>query len=799
MSPTDLSEASLELQIMADLTGIDVEAIRTRGQQIAEQGLLAYDQDWTIGQSTDYDRSLGIDVAQIFAFLEGTQPEVAADLRSGSARQGFLQRLSTAILGDGVLAVLRKGLGYNQHTVRLYYPLPTPGNETAAAQFRRNRFSVTRQLRYSTEESNRALDLVLFINGLPIITFELKNTITSQTASDAMQQYMTSRLPAERLFRYGVCLAHFALDDQEAHFTTKLAGGDTRFLPFNKGHNGGAGNPPNPHGVRAAWLWREILQRASLANIVESFAQMVEERDPETKRKSRTLVFPRYHQLDVVRALVADAEQYGPGQRYLIQHSAGSGKSNSIAWLAQHLVELGREGRPLFDSVIVVTDRVILDDQINRTMKGMMNQAWSIGHADRSGDLRRLISDGKRVIITTVQKFPLIVDDIGDAHRDRAFAIIIDEAHSSQGGRAAGQMNAVLGAGRDEDGDDAPSNEDRINALVDSRKMPANASYFAFTATPKNRTLELFGRKNAEGKPASFHSYTMKQAIQEGFILDVLRHYTPVSSYYHLVKTIDDDPEFDVRKAGRALRNHVESHETTIARKVKIIVDHFQSQVVNAGKVRGEARAMVAAQGIRRAIDYWLAIERELAARGNPWRTIVAFTGEHDVPEIGQAQTEAMLNGFPSKEIPARLKQNPYRMLIVADKFLTGFDEPLLHTMYVDKTLTGVKAVQGLSRLNRAAPGKTDTFVLDFANHPDQIVVAFQPYYGTTLLSAETDPNKLHDMRATLDDAGVYEDALVTGFVDRYLEDVPRPQLDAMLDLCVERYRDLDEEEQVEF
>ena len=676
--------------------------------------------------------------------------------------------------------------------------MPTPGNDSAAELFRRNRFSVTRQLRYSTEETQRALDLALFINGLPVITFELKNTITSQTVSDAMQQYRTTRKPSERLFRYGVCLAHFALDDQEAHFTTRLAGKATRFLPFNKGDDDGAGNPPNPNGVRTAYLWQEVLRRESLANIIESFVQMVEEKDRDTGKKHKTLIFPRYHQLDVVRKLVADAARNGPGQRYLIQHSAGSGKSHSIAWLAQQLVELRGDDKPLFDSVIVVTDRVILDDQIRNTLKSMANQGWMIGHAERSGDLRQLITDGKRIIITTVQKFPFIVDDIGEEHRDRDFAIIIDEAHSSQGGRAAGQMNAALGAGS-EDSDDGNSPEDRINALMESRKMLPNASYFAFTATPKNKTLQLFGEKNASGKPAPFHSYTMKQAIQEGFILDVLANYTPVRSYYHLIKTIDDDPEFDVRKAGKELRNHVESHEATIARKAKIIVDHFQSQVINAGKINGQARAMVATQGIRRAIDYWKAINRELESRGWPWKTIVAFTGEHEVPEIGAAQTEGSLNGFPSKDIPAKFKEKPYRMLIVADKFLTGFDEPLLHTMYVDKTLAGVKAVQALSRLNRAAPGKKDTFVLDFANDPEQIVASFQPYYRTTLLSAETDPNKLHDLKSVLDEAGVYRDELVVDFVDRYLADVSREQLDAMLDSCVVNYKALDEDGQIEF
>jgi type I restriction enzyme R subunit len=405
-----------------------------------------------------------------------------------------------------------------------------------------------------------------------------------------------------------------------------------------------------------------------------------------------------------------------------------------------------------------------------------------------------LITDGKRVIITTVQKFPFIVDDIGNAHRDRKFAIIIDEAHSSQGGRAASQMNAALGVDGFDETDDTTDNEDRINAILEQRKMLTNASYFAFTATPKPRTLELFGRRQPDGQFAPFHTYSMKQAIEEGFILDVLKNYTPISSYYRLIKTIDDDPQFDVRKAGKELRNYVESNPSTIERKARIIVDHFAGQT---GKINGQARALVATQGIRRAIDYWKAINHELAQRGHPWKTIVAFTGEHEVD--GVKQTEYTLNGFPSAQIPQRLKEAPYRMLIVADKFLTGYDEPLLQSMYVDKTLSGVKAVQALSRLNRSHPGKKETFVLDLANDPEQIVASFQPYYRTTLLASETDPNKLHDLKARLDDADVYQESLIVDFVDRYLENVPRPQLDAMLDICVAAYKTLDEDGQVAF
>ncbi|HWV24322.1 MAG TPA: type I restriction endonuclease [Thermomicrobiales bacterium] len=797
MSPTSLNEASLELQIMSDLTGVPVADIRGAGSGVREFPV-PYDAGWIIGSAEDYDRSLGLDVVQLVEFLQKTQPKVVEGLRfdqDGPSRDQFLQRLSNAIMQQGVIKVLRKGVQHQQFHVDLYYPTPTPGNTTAETNFRANRFIVTRQLRYSTEETQRALDLAVFINGLPVFTFELKNTITSQTVSDAMQQYRASRPPSERLFRFGTCIAHFAVDDQAVHFTTKLAGKSTWFLPFNKGDNDGSGNPPNPDGIKTDYLWKQVFTRESLANILESFVQQVEERDEETGKKRKKIVFPRYHQIDVVRRLLADAASRGAGQRYLIQHSAGSGKSNSIAWLAQQLVELQHDQRATFDSVIVVTDRRILDTQINNTIKAMSASTWMIGHADRSGDLRKLITEGKRIIITTVQKFPFIVNDIGDTHRDRTFAVIIDEAHSSQGGRASSQMNAALGAAEIDEHDES-TDEDQINALIENRKMLENASYFAFTATPKQRTLELFGEKRPDGQFAPFHTYSMKQAIDEGFILDVLKNYTPISSYYRLVKTIDDDPEFDVRKAGKELRTYVESDPTTIERKAKIIVDHFAGQT---GKIDGQARAMVATQSIRRAIDYWQAINRELATRGNPWKTIVAFTGEHDIDGIGAGQTEYTLNGFPSADIPKKMKESPYRMLIVADKFLTGYDEPLLQTMYVDKTLSGVKAVQALSRLNRSHPGKKETFILDFANDPEQIVHSFQPYYKTTMLAAKTDPNKLHDMKARLDDADVYQDRLVVDFVDQYLAEAPRPELDAMLDICVTGYKALDEDEQISF
>jgi type I restriction enzyme R subunit len=500
-----------------------------------------------------------------------------------------------------------------------------------------------------------------------------------------------------------------------------------------------------------------------------------------------------------VRKLLADAAN-GPGRRYLIQHSAGSGKSNSIAWLSHQLISLEMNGKPTFDSVIVVTDRKVLDKQIRDTIKQFAQVGSVVGAVtEGSGQLREFIQGGKKIIITTVQKFPFVLDEIGSDHRSRTFAIVIDEAHSSQGGRTAAQMNMALSADGNEE--EAESTEDSINRIMESRKMLKNASYFAFTATPKNKTLEVFGDPFVVGdttKHRPFHSYTMKQAIQEGFILDVLQHYTPVPSYYRLMKSVEDDPEFDVKKANKKLRRYVEGHHHAIRQKAEIMVDHFHEQVIAKNKIGGQARAMVVTGSIQRALDYHAAFQAYLEERKSPFRSIVAFSGE---PEYrGVKVTEASQNGFPSSQIADKIQEDPYRFLICADKFQTGYDEPLLHTMYVDKQLSGIKAVQTLSRLNRAHPKKHDTFVLDFSNDPDIIKLSFEQYYRTTLLSAETDPNKLHDLKADLDGFQVYDGQTVDELVRRFLAKAPRDQLDPLLDGCVHNYIDqLDEDGQIDF
>jgi type I restriction enzyme, R subunit len=697
-----------------------------------------------------------------------------------------------------VINVLRHGVKHGPHLLDLFYGTPSPGNPKAAERFAANRFSVTRQLRYSRDETQLALDLCLFVNGLPVATFELKNSLTKQTVDDAVEQYKRDRDPRELIFLFGRCVVHFAVDDQEVRFCTDLKGKKSWFLPFNLGWQDGAGNPPNPDGLKTDYLWKRILTPQGLTDILENYAQVVVEKDPKTGKKTLKQIFPRYHQLDVVRRLLADGAQHGVGRRYLIEHSAGSGKSNSIAWLAHQLIGLERNDARVFDSIIVVTDRVILDRQIRDTIKQYAQVGSTVAHAERSGDLRQPIESGKKIIITTVQKFPFILDDIGTEHRQRSFAIVIDEAHSSQGGRATAAMSTALSEAGAEDEDE--TFEDKINRIMEARKMLPNASYFAFTATPKHKTLQTFGEAFVEGdktKYRPFHTYTMKQAIQEGFILDVLKSYTPVQSYYKLVKTVEADPEFDVRRANKKLRRYVESHDHAIRLKAEIMVDHFHQQVLGLNKIGGQARAMVVTSGIERAIQYFYAIRAYLSERKSPHRPIVAFSGEHEYR--GLKVTEASLNGFPSRDIPDQIVEDPYSFLVCADKFQTGYDEPLLHTMYVDKVLAGIKAVQTLSRLNRAHPQKHDVFVLDFMNDADTIEAAFADYYRTTILSEETDPNKLHDLKTDLDSYEVYTDQQVEGFVELYLGNADRDRLDPILDACVATYNELDEDGQVDF
>ena len=756
---------------------------------------------YELGANEEFNRDYAVDETRLLRFLQDTQPdelEKIGILNSDHKKAQFLNRLQGEVAKHGIIDVLRKGINFYPANLIMFYMTPTEKNIKAKEMFDKNIFSVTRQLMYSKDNTQLALDFAIFINGLPIITAELKNRLTKQNVDDAVQQYKLDRDPRELLFQFKRCMVHIALDDNESKFCTKLEGKKSWFLPFNKGHKGGAGNPPNPNGIKTDYLWKDIFSKTELANIIENYAQVVVEEDDRSKKKTYKQIFPRFHQLSVVKALLADAGENGSGQKYLIQHSAGSGKSNSIAWTAHQLVGLEKNGRPVFDSVVVVTDRINLDKQIKNTIKQFMQVSNTVGHAESSGDLKKLITQGKKIIITTVHKFPYILDEIGTEHKGSKFAIIIDEAHSSQSGSMSAKMNMALSG--EYTIDEEETVEDKIIKMMEGRKMLKNASYFAFTATPKNKTLEMFGipvPSGTEVQHRPFHTYTMKQAIQEGFILDVLKYFTPIKSYYKIAKIVEDDPLFDKKKAQKKLRNYVESNAYAIEQKAEIMVDHFHNQVIARGKIGGQARAMVVTSGIERAIEYYFDITKCLEKRKSQYKAIVAFSGEKEYK--GKMMTEASINGFPSNKIEAEFKKDPYRFLVVANKFQTGYDEPLLHSMYVDKMLSDIKAVQTLSRLNRAHPGKKDVFILDFANDTETIKVAFERYYTTTILSDETDPNKLYDLISEMQQHQVYTDYHVDSLVELYLNAADRDRLDPILDACVSNYENLGEDEQVNF
>lgn len=754
------------------------------------------------GTNEDYNKEYAIDETRLFRFLNDTQPKEMDKLgvnQSDQKKRQFLNRLSGEITRRGIIDVLRNGIKAYPADLILFYFTPTENNEQAKRLFDQNIFSVTRQLRYAIDASKLALDLCLFINGLPVITIELKNHFTGQTTADAVEQYKKDRNPRELLFSFKRCIVHFAVDDQTVQFCTKLCGKASWFLPFNKGYHDGAGNPPNPEGIMTDYLWKDILTKTKLSRIIENYAQVVVEENPETRKKSVKQIWPRYHQLDCVEKLLADVKQYGVGKRYLIQHSAGSGKSNSIAWLAHQLIGLERDGRPMIDSVIVVTDRRILDKQIRDTIKQFMQVKNTVVWARHSGDLKKAIQDGKRIIVTTVEKFPYISQEIGQEHMNHTFAIIIDEAHSGQSGRNAASMNLALsGMASDSELD----NEDKINAMVEGRKLVKTASYFAFTATPKNKTEEVFGTPYEEDgkiKHRPFHVYTMKQAIQEGFILDVLKNYVTIDSWYKIAKKVEDDPMFDKKRAQKKLRSFVEGNPDVIAKKAAMMVDHFHEQIIARKKLGGQSRAMVVTASIPRCIETYYAITKCLADRHSPYKAIIAFSGECSYHGQEPPLTSAAMNGFPDAKIPQEFKKDPYRLLVVADMFQTGFDEPLLQTMYVDKPLSDIAAVQSLSRLNRAAPGKDEVYVLDFANKAETIEKAFSRFYRTTILSGETDPNKLYDLISLMEDYQVYDHSDVEKVVDLFLSGGERDRLDPLLDPCVALYNQLETDDQIQF
>ena len=767
---------------------------------------------------TDYNRGLCLLERDVFDFILATQPKEWKRLKQHhghDVNERFATRLSREIAARGTHDVLRNGIKDSGIKLHLAFFRPSSGlNEELQRLHAANLFAVVRQLAYS-EKNEKTLDLALFLNGIPIFTAELKNPLTGQTVEDAIRQYKTDRDPREPLFARRRCLAHFAVDTELVYVATQLSGAATDFLPFNQGKFGGAGNPPVPpsqEGYATAYLWERIWSRDSALNLIRQFIHEVEVKGEDGKTaRSRVMVFPRYQQLDAVRKLVADAREQGAGQRYLIQHSAGSGKSFTIAWLAHQLSTLhDTQDRRVFDSIVIVTDRKVLDRQLQDTVRQFEQTLGVVENIDRtSRQLKEALESGKTIIVTTLQKFPVISEEIVALSGQR-FAVIIDEAHSSQSGESSKSLKSVLAAKNleqaEEEEADAQTPEEELESTIlveiERRGRLANLSLFAFTATPKSKTLELFGTQNTDGKFRPFHVYTMRQAIEEGFILDILENYTTYKAYWRLLKTIEDDPHYDRKKAAHLLKSFVELHPHAIKEKVRIILEHFVSQVQN--EIDGSAKAMIVTRSRLHAVHFKQAIDAYLNENDFPFESLVAFSGS--VPAGGNSYTESGMNSagkgrtISETQTANEFALPQYRFLIAANKFQTGFDQPLLHTMYVDKKLGGVNAVQTLSRLNRVHSKKRGAMVLDFANEADGIRESFEPYFETTILSEATDPNLLYAIQNRLLQFGVYTDADVDEFARLYFD--PKTTQDwlyAILAPIVERFAEIARDERVDF
>jgi type I restriction enzyme, R subunit len=760
--------------------------------------------------SEQYDKSLCLLPKDILDFILITQPKEWDRLKKTTPKETethFLHRLSDEIRKYGTLHVLRNGLKSLGCKFDLAYFEPVTGlNPEIQRLYQGNIFSIVRQLKYS-EKNENSLDTVLFLNGLPIFTVELKNPLTGQSIQNAIRQYQNDRDPREQLFVFRRCLAHFAVDPDLVFFTTELKGTNTRFIPFNRGDKNAAGNVKSWEGFATAYLWEQVWARDSVLNLIQYFVHEYDEEDDDGKKTGeRKLIFPRYHQLDSVRRLITASRKHGTGQRYLVQHSAGSGKSNSIAWLAHQLSVLHDEqDNPIFDSVVVITDRRILDRQLRRTVVAFEQTTGMVQPiTEGSKQLKKSLEEGKKIITSTLQKFPIISEQMR-AIPGKHFAIIIDEAHSSQSGESMRHLNKVLSAGSLEEAEkldaDVEETEDEVTKEVKARGHLPNASYFAFTATPKKQTLELFGAKQPDGSFAAFSLYSMRQAIEERFILDVLENYTTYNTYWNLLKKIQDDPRYDSAKAKKLLMSFVDLHDHTISKKIEIMIEHFASQVQD--KIKGHAKAMIVTRSRLHAVRYKLAVDQYLKEHGHTFKALVAFSGT--VKDKGLDYTETGMNGFPETRTAETFKSDDYKILIVAEKFQTGFDQPLLHTMYVDKRLIGLHAVQTLSRLNRTHPDKTETFVLDFANEAKDIEKSFQPYYERTVLTEATDPNQLYDLETQLAQFGFYDKEQIERFAriyydtDEKTQKSKHPLLHNALSASVEAFLHADKETKVTF
>ncbi len=753
-----------------------------------------------------YDRELCLIPSEVIIFLQQTQPDEWKKLEAqygSDTEKKICHRLSQEIAKHGSLHVIRKGIKDRDAKFSLAYFKPSSGlNPDHLKLYTCNRLVVVRQLRYSARNEN-SIDMVIFLNGIPIITMELKNSLTGQFVEDAIMQYCHDRDPNEPLLKFKRCLVHFAVGNEKVFMTTKLEGPGTRFLPFNKETE----NPVNPEGHKTAYLWKDILKPDNLLLLLQNYLhiQKITEKfyDAETRsvkeKEWEVLVFPRYHQLDVVKDALNYIRTNGSGHNYLVQHSAGSGKSNSIAWLAHQLASLYQkqtDKQRLFDSIIVVTDRRILDKQLQNTIKQFEQTVGVVNPIDfNSAQLKEALELGKDIIITTIQKFSVIAKAMTEL-KGKQFAVIVDEAHSSQSGESAKHLKQVLSVGLEEaeeaDKDDFDL-EDEILKEISFRGKQNHISYFAFTATPKSKTLELFGQKNpdplAEKKFIAHHVYSMRQAIEERFILDVLENYTTYKRFFKLIQTTPDDKEYEKNKALRLLMQYVDIHPHEITMKCKIMLEHFLNRTVNA--IQGRGRAMVVTRSRLHAVKYMLMFQKLMTEKGLLFKPLVAFSGTVRDPDGGAEYTENSMNQLPPKvSITDAFKTPGYRILVVANKFQTGFDEPFLHTMYVDKKLTGVHAVQTLSRLNRTMKGKDSTMILDFVNEVEDIQKSFQDYYQTTFLEEETDPNKLHDLSDQLYDFEIFTRTDVEEFATIFFnEKIPNEKYQPILDRVVAIFR----------
>lgn len=768
--------------------------------------------------AADFSRELAMDRHQVIAFLKETQPvrwDKLTAVHGDDVENRVLQRLFKELDLRGTLDVVRNGIvDYGVRLDMAYFRPETTLNPETKALYDQNSLTVTRQVHYSTQ-SEQSVDLILGLNGLPFATVELKNPFTGQDVKNAKRQYIEDRDPRVLLFQFKKrALVHFSVDTDEVYMTTRIDGKRTRYLPFNRGHDNGAGNPLNPGGYRTAYLWEYVWSKDSWMDIIKRFLHLqveeIEDKSTGRKYKKESMIFPRYHQLDAVRQLSFHAREKGAGCQYLIQHSAGSGKSNSIAWLAYRLSSLHDDkDERVFDSVIVITDRLVLDQQLQNTIYQFEHKQGVVQKIDRdSNQLAYAIASGKNIMITTLQKFPFVVEKVRDLP-NRRYAVVVDEAHSSQGGEASRKMKEVLSAkdldeAEREEAQEFEDEEDEIRKVLETRGPQPNLSFFAFTATPKAKTLEVFGVKGSDGKPRPFHLYSMRQAIEEGFILDVLKNYTTYETYYRLAKAIEEDPQLDKRKAVKAIARFISLHPHNLAQKTEVMIEHFRQ--ITSKKIGGKAKAMVVTSSRLHAKRYYFEFKKYLRDKGYDWiKVLVAFSGSVKDDDAPEGISEPQLTGFREKELPEVFQKEDYRILLVAEKYQTGFDQPLLHTMFVDKPLFGVKAVQTLSRLNRTHPGKEDTFILDFVNDRDTILKSFQPFYEMTTVEEVTDPNHLYDLKHRLDEKQVYWQSEIHAFAGVYfmsknrLNPKEQGKLNAFIDPAVDRYNALEEEVQEEF